>query len=108
MISQIFQKKRSAEDDKNNLRDSYWKDFCGKISKYKTNFKNCLLVISRHIEKMMMSLGDEPLSWLPKILKSIARIRQKIRPGRHYPRKSEKPRGNWKSSNTVKLTRQRA
>lgn len=87
-----------------NIKESYWQDFCGKVQKYKINFKNCLLVISRNIEKLILSFGQEIDNWLQKILDNITNIRQKIRPGRHYPRKSRKPYTKWKSSNLSKFT----
>lgn len=85
-----------------DIKAGYWQDFCRKIQKYKVNFKNCLLVISRHIEKLMISITQKIDSWLFKILSNIARNRQKIRPGRHYLRQSRKPYTKWKSSNASK------
>jgi len=41
--------------------------------------------------------------FLSKILHGIANIRQKIRPGRHYPRRSRKPYTKWKSRNASKI-----
>ncbi len=92
-----------SQDKESNIRGSYWQDFCGKIQKYKVNFKNCLLVISRNIEKLIISFSQEMDDWLQRILDNITNIRQKIRPGRHYPRKSRKPYTKWKSSNASKI-----
>ena len=67
------------------------------ISVIKINFKNCLLVVGRNLESLVLKsiiLFDE---WLQKIINSIARIRQKIRPKRHYPRISHKPWNKWSS-----------
>lgn len=90
---------------KNNvdIKENYWQSFCDKIQKYKVNFKNCLLVISRHIEKLMISVTQKIDDWLPKILNNITKSRQKVRPGRHYPRQSRKPYTKWKSSNASKI-----
>lgn len=93
---------RKNEKESNGVKESYWQDFCGKIKNYKVNFKNCLLIIGRHLERLIIPVKQEIEHWLSKILNSIATIRQKIRPGRHYPRRSRKPRGGWKSSNTSK------
>jgi hypothetical protein len=97
----------SKQDDlkkKSDIKESYWQDFCGKIQKMKINFKNCLLVIGRYIEELIM-IKQEKENWLSKILISISRMRQKIRPGRHYPRRSRKPYTKWKSSNASKLAK---
>lgn len=83
--------------DKEEIKESYWQGVFKGIEKMKINFKNCLLVISRFIEKLIVSLEVEK-SWLSKILNSISYVRQKIRPGRHYPRRSEKPYTKWQSS----------
>ena len=61
------------------------------------NFKNCLLVIGRYLENLILAPCEQLLDWLPKITSSIARIRQKIRPNRHFPRISHKPRDKWTS-----------
>lgn len=94
--------KQNDEKKNDELKGSYWQDFCGKIQGYKINFKNCLLIVGRHIERLMISIGQETEDWLSKIVNSIAKVKQKIRPGRHYPRKSRKPRSGWRSSNTSK------
>ncbi len=93
----------SAGDDQteknSEMKKSYWQEFCGKVQELKINFKNCLLVIGRFIEKLLLSLlPEEKENWLTKMLNSISRVRQKIRPGRHFPRRSRKPRGKWQSS----------
>ncbi len=65
------------------------------ISIIKFNFKNCLLVVGRNLESLVLKgviLFDE---WLQKIINSIAKVRQKIRPKRHYPRISHKPSNRW-------------
>lgn len=66
------------------------------------NFKNCLLVIGRYLENLILAPCEQLLDWLPKITSSIARIRQKIRPNRHYPRISHKPRDKWTSYRNLK------
>lgn len=95
----------SHQEVETELKKSYWKNFSGKIQELKINFKNCLLVIGRFIEKLILSLEPEKKGWLSKMLLSISRVRQKIRPGRHYPRCSRKPYNRWKSSNDPKLAK---
>jgi len=92
-------KKKEAAAD---IKESYWQDFCGAIQELKVNFKNCLLVISRFLEKLVVSVAHEKISWLSKMLVSISRVRQRIRLGRHVPRHSYKPMNKWRSSNTTK------
>lgn len=97
----------SELDNKNNFgacKNSYWKDFCGAIKRFKVNFKNCLLVIGRSLEKLLFPVVNESFGFLSNILKSISRVRQKIRPGRHSPRQSRKPINKWKSSHGIKVT----
>ncbi len=94
-------------DNENNSGDhknSYWKNFCGEIKNFKINFKNCLLVVGRSLEKLLFPVCDEDFGFLSNILKSISRVRQKIRPGRHSPRQSRKPINKWKSSSGIKVT----
>ncbi len=85
-------------------KNSYWKDFCGEIKKFKINFKNCLLVVGRSLEKLLFQVGNKDFGFLGNILNSISRVRQKIRPGRHSPRQSRKPINKWKSSSGIKVT----
>jgi hypothetical protein len=91
---------RKSSQEKN----SYWQDFCGEIKNIKINFKNCLLVIGRGLEKLLLPMNDKNFDCLPRILSSISRVRQKIRPGRHAPRQSRKPINKWSSSNGGKVT----
>jgi len=66
-------------------KKSYWQDFCGEIKNIKTNFKNCLVVIERNLEKLLLPMNDGSFDCLARILNSISRVRQRIRPGRHTP-----------------------
>jgi hypothetical protein len=94
-----LQSRKSGQEEKN----SYWQDFCGEIKNIKTNFKNCLLVIGRSLEKLLLPMDDEIFDCLSSLLNSISRVRQKIRPGRHAPRQSRKPINKWSSSNGGKV-----
>ena len=94
-----------SQEKSDNIKDSYWQDFCGKLQDYKVNFKNCLLVISRHIEKLIIFSVQEAEDLLSKMLSSITSIRQKIRPGRHCPRRSRKPYTKWDNGNVANKKR---
>lgn len=85
--------------DSREQKDSYWKDFCGEIQRIKINFKNCLLVLGRALEKLLLPTGRVDIIWISHLLKSISRIRQRIRPGRHTSRISRKPLNKWRTSN---------
>ncbi len=84
-------------------KDNYWQNFCGEIKKIKLNFKNCLLVLNRNLEKLLFQIKNKKNYCLANILSSISRVRQKIRPSRHVPRQSRKPVNKWKSSNGGKV-----
>jgi hypothetical protein len=101
-IARIFESeakgnaKSSATDDfSHELRDNYWQDFCENLQKIKVNFKNCLLVVGRHMEQLFLASSFVINKWLPKAIAAIVRVRQKIRPGRHYLRHSFKPITKW-------------
>jgi hypothetical protein len=80
-------------------KDGYWQDFCGEIQKLKINFKNCILVIGRNLEKLICSVTDQTVEYLGGLIESIGRVRQRIRPGRHTKRESRRPLKKWSSSN---------
>ncbi len=63
----------------------------------KINFKHCLSVVGRHLENLVLMPGRTMADWLDKAMAAVARIRQRNRPGRHYPRRSFKPRTRWNS-----------
>lgn len=82
-----------------SLKSGYWQSFCSEIKTIKVNFKNCLMVVSRKLEKLFMPFAGEDFSWISAMLISISKLRQKIRPGRHVPRKSLKPISKWRNGN---------
>jgi hypothetical protein len=101
-IARIFEseskgniKTLTTDDFSHELRNNYWQDFCENLQKMKVNFKNCLLVMGRHIEQLFLASNAVIDEWLPKAIAAITRVRQKIRPGRHYLRHSFKPITKW-------------
>lgn len=101
-IARIFESdanrniKRLSRDDKPvELRDGYWQGFRDDLQKIKINFKNCLLVVGRHLEQLFLADIHTISKWLPSVITAITRVKQKIRPGRHYPRISFKPANRW-------------
>lgn len=68
----------------------------------KINFKNCLLVLARSLEEIFVQIPFESLKkTVNRILDSISRLKQKVRPGRHYPRRSRKPINKWQRQKRV-------
>ena len=90
---------KSTSEKKDEKQDGYWQDFIGEIKKIKVNFKNTLLVVGRSLEKLLLPENEHGFPCIPGMLGSIARVRQKIRRGRHSPRQSRKPVKKWTSSN---------
>jgi hypothetical protein len=68
---------------------------------FKINFKNCLSVVGRQLENLILASKHLIGTWLHKVLYAISRIRQRTRPGRNYPRISFKPRNRWTSFGRV-------
>lgn len=67
-----------------------------------------LLVIARYIEKLIISIEEIQANWLYKILINISGVRQKIRTGRHYPRRSMKSSNKWRNTLLCKKGRKKA
>lgn len=82
------------------------KEKCGKVDFYKffnpaslfnINFKNCLMIVGRYVENLFLDTYEEIENWTRKVTHLILRVRQKIRPGRSFPRQSFKPERKWKN-----------
>lgn len=86
-------------DENDSDISGYWQELYNGIKKIKINFKNCLLVVGQSLYKIFLISNKKPSKWMPKIIMSISRVRQKIRPKRHYPRVSKKPIRKWNSGN---------
>ena len=84
---------KENQSDAEGTLDS--KSIFNPITLLNINFKNCLLVVGRYVENLIFTGYELLADWLPKIISSISRIRQKIRPDRHYPRISHKPCDKW-------------
>lgn len=81
----------------NKDKYSEFENIFNPIEIMKINFKNCLLVIGRNLENFILKPSILVNEWLQRIIDAIARLRQKIRPNRHYQRISHKPRDKWSS-----------
>jgi IS4 transposase len=92
-----------AKDDLPPMSD-HDKEKCSAVNFYKLfnpttmfniNFKNCLSIVGRYIENLVLAAYDQLKKWTPKVIQMMLRVRQKIRPGRSYPRNSHKPAKKW-------------
>ena len=70
-------------------------------NKFKINLKNCISVVGRHLENLILASASLLTTWLHTAMKAVAKLRQRVRPGRSHPRKSFKPRARWSSSGAV-------
>jgi hypothetical protein len=87
----------SGLKDKSKNKTQSWKSIFFGINGMKINFKNCVLVTGRYMQLLLFDTIHRN-QWLPQIITSIARIRQKVRPNRSYPRQSFKPRNKWQAN----------
>lgn len=78
------------EDEEKCFKTNFSK-FFNPASMFNINFKNCLTVVWHYIENLILGTYEKIKCWVPKVIQMILRIRQKIRPGRAYPRRSYKP-----------------
>lgn len=70
--------------------------------KIKVNFKNCLTIVSRHLEEILYLPVNRVKNVMEHLIDSISRYRQKVRPNRSYLRKSMKPVKKFRASNVKK------
>ena len=90
-------KSKLTPPKKADQRNSYWKNFIKEVKIFQINFKNCLLIIGRNLIKLLWSTELLRQGTIYNILvKNIARLRQKIRTGRHFVRQSRAPINKWK------------
>jgi len=65
---------------------------------FKINFKNCVAVVGRYLENLILAPAQLIDTWLNALIKSVSKVRQKIRHGRSYPRISYRPKNKWDKS----------
>ena len=85
------------EDKEKCSKSSFYK-FFNPTSMFNINFKNCLMIVGRYVENLFLDTYEGLKSWPIKVIHIILRVRQKIRPGKSFPRRSFKPRGRWEST----------
>lgn len=85
-----------SQKDKEKCTDFNFYKFFNPTSMFNINFKNCLIVVGNYIENLFLDTYEKIQNWISKITRRILRVRQKIRPGRCFPRLSFKPQKRWK------------
>ena len=60
------------------------------------------MVVGRYIENIFLDNYKEVTNWVTNVIHMILRVRQKIRPGRAFPRQSFKPRNKWGRNGRIK------
>ncbi|NHB63194.1 hypothetical protein C5472_19385 [Photorhabdus sp. RW14-46] len=66
-------------------------------NKQKLNFKNCLFLVVKHLSLLMQGIKKHLKSFYCALSEGLAGMTQRVKPGRHYPRKSMRPRTRWNS-----------
>jgi len=69
------------------------------LRRVRTNFKNCIHVIARRLEPLLL-LHRKLSDAVEKVYELIIKRHQRVRPGRAYPRKSMQPGSRWRPSET--------
>ena len=83
------------QEDKEVCNRFDFSKFFNSVSMFNINFKHCLRVVGRYIENLIIDVYEKIQQWLPHVIQLIVRVRQKIRPGRYYPRISHQPQRTW-------------
>ncbi len=85
------------ERDKDKCTQANFYKFFNPRTMFNINFKNCLMVVGRYISNLFLEPYGAIKIWTGRVINLILRARQKIRPGRSFPRRSLKPERRWKS-----------
>lgn len=91
------------QEDKEKCDKVDFYKFFNPTSLFNINFKNCLMVVGRYVENLFLDSYEEIENWTRKVIHLILRVRQKIRPGRSFPRRSYKPTAKWERRGRNKL-----
>ena len=74
-------------------------------SKLQTNFKNCIHVVARSLEELLL-LEQNMRSAVQRAFDAVAGQYQRLRPNRSYPRQSFRPDPRWRPSKEKKRQNQ--
>lgn len=92
------------QEDKEKCNEDNFYKFFNPASMFNINFKNCLMVVGRYIANLFLDTYEEIENWTTKVIHMVLRVRQKIRPGRSFPRQSLKPQRRWEKKNIKNRT----
>lgn len=84
-----------SSTDKEKCQSVDFYKFFNPASMFNINFKNCIMIAGRYMANLFLGTHADLTSWMQKVLSTILRVRQKIRPGRSYPRQSFNPDRSW-------------
>lgn len=84
-----------SDHDKEKCATVHFYKLFNPASMFNINFKNGLSILGRYIENLFLEGYDQLKKWAPKVIHMMLRVRQKIRPGRSFPRCSYKPDKKW-------------
>ena len=65
------------------------------LSQIKINFKHCILAVTRNLAIILLRSATVIENRIKKVIRAVARVRQKIRPDRKYRRVSQTPYSKW-------------
>lgn len=85
------------QQDKEKCTKINFHKFFNPTSMFNINFKNCIIVVGRYVENLFLDGYGEIKNWATKVIQMILRVRQKIRPGRSFPRRSLRPDRKWEN-----------
>jgi len=71
------------------------------VQPFKINFKNCLATVGNYLEDLILAGTTSIENWLYRQMRSVVKLKQRLRPNRSYPRVSFKPRNSWTSFGKV-------
>ena len=63
--------------------------------KMTVNFKNGLAIMAAHLEELVLTRAAALAATVTWMSERILAVRNRLRPGRSYPRQSRKPRTKW-------------
>ena len=71
------------------------------VQPFKINFKNFLATVGNYLEDLILAGTTSIENWLYRQMRSVVKLKQRLRPNRSYPRVSFKPRNSWTSFGKV-------
>ncbi len=67
----------------------------GDLPKMRTNFTNALAMLAGSLEELILTQTSALADAVSRVANSVLAARARLRPGRSFPRRSQKPVGKW-------------